>query len=120
MPQIPPAEDSIVYSFVIPIYNDAYLANDFCEEFDQVFRAYLRADSIETQAEVIFVNDGSGDDSYVRLRDETCARYRFAKVIDLSRNFGQHIAISCGYKYARGRYVGASDVDMEHPPSQFP
>jgi len=111
---------ALEYSFVIPIYNDAYLANDFCEEFSRVFREYLGTDAIESRAEVIFVNDGSADDSYVRLRDEICARYKFAKVIDLSRNFGQHIAISCGYKYARGRYVAASNVDMEDPPGQFP
>ena len=39
-------------------------------------------------------------------------------VIDLSRNFGQHIALSCGYKHANGNYLAMLNVDMQEPPSQ--
>src|SRR4051812_11333429 len=101
----------ILYSFVVPIYNDAYLAAEFCAEFDRVFRAYLGIEQIEAQAEVIFVNDGSHDDSFTVLRDDVCKRFAFARAVDLSRNFGQHVALSAGYRFARGKYVGCLNVD---------
>ena len=41
-------------------------------------------------------------------------------MINLSRNFGQHIALSCGYRHAAGAYVGMLNVDMEDPPDQIP
>jgi dolichol-phosphate mannosyltransferase len=44
----------------------------------------------------------------------------YVRVIDLSRNFGQHIALSCGYRYATGNYVGMLNVDMQDPPNQIP
>jgi dolichol-phosphate mannosyltransferase len=41
-------------------------------------------------------------------------------VIRLSRNFGQHIALSCGYREARGEYVAMLNADMEDPPRELP
>jgi glycosyltransferase involved in cell wall biosynthesis len=46
--------------------------------------------------------------------------FRFVRVIELSRNFGQHIALSCGYHHAIGDYVGMLNVDMEDPPIEIP
>jgi dolichol-phosphate mannosyltransferase len=110
----------IKYSFVVPIYNDGAFAADFCAEFQSVFRKHLGIEAIESQVEVIFVNDGSRDDSFAVLRDQVCPAFAFAKAVDLSRNFGQHIAISAGYRFAKGEYVGTLNVDMEDPPSQLP
>jgi dolichol-phosphate mannosyltransferase len=42
------------------------------------------------------------------------------KVIQLSRNFGQHVAVSCGYRHASGEYVAMINVDMQDPPDQIP
>jgi glycosyltransferase involved in cell wall biosynthesis len=109
----------IKYSFVVPIYKDGALAGEFCEEFQRVFRGYLGKDAIEDDVEVIFVNDGSPNDSYAILRDQVCPRFAFAKAIDLSRNFGQPVAISAGYRHARGQYVGTLNVDMEDPPAEL-
>jgi dolichol-phosphate mannosyltransferase len=109
----------IQYSFVVPIYNDAYLAEDFCVEFDLVFRAYLNKESIHQDSELIFVSDGSNDES-VQTLVKLIQKYPFVKVIELCRNFGQHIALSCGYVYASGEYVGMLNVDMQDPPNQIP
>jgi len=108
-----------LYSFVVPIYNDGFLAEEFCKTFQKVFRDWLTIDQIEDQVELILVNDGSRDDSmkYLRLLP---AKYYFVKIIELSRNFGQHIALSCGYKHAKGDYVGMLNVDMEDSPSEIP
>jgi dolichol-phosphate mannosyltransferase len=109
----------VLFSLVVPIYNDGYLAEEFCSDFEQVFQRYLGKSSIEDDVEVIFVNDGSRDDSFLTLRDVVCEKFKFAKAVDLSRNFGQHVAASAGYRFARGDYVGYVNVDREDPPSEL-
>lgn len=109
----------IQYSLVVPIYNDGPLSGDFCQAFEQVFEKYLKKDNIAEEVELIFVNDGSPNDSMKHL-EETAAKYPFVKVIGLSRNFGQHIAVSAGYQHASGQYVGMLNVDMEDHPSEIP
>jgi glycosyltransferase involved in cell wall biosynthesis len=117
--QADPQKKSLFCSFVVPIYNDGYLASGCCEEFQAVFSRYLKRDSIEQDVELIFVNDGSVNASLPMLKD-LAQRHAFVKVIDLSRNFGQHIAILCGYHHASGSYVGRINVDMQDPPRELP
>jgi glycosyltransferase involved in cell wall biosynthesis len=107
------------YSFIVPVYNDAYLAEEFCQEYLKVFQQYLGLEEIAPQAEIIFVNDGSRDDSAETLA-QLPARFPFVRVVNLSRNFGQHIALSCGYRHARGDFVGMLNVDMQEHPDQIP
>ncbi len=109
----------MLYSFVIPIYNDGALARDFCVEMAKTFRAYLGHDELAQDLEVIFVDDGSRNDSPELLK-KTCDEFPFAKCVLLSRNFGQHIATSAGYRAASGDYVGTLNVDMEEPPRFLP
>lgn len=102
-------------SVVVPIYGDGQMAEVFCAELERtVFRA-LRGGS----GEAIFVNDGSLNDSQERLQ-AVAARYQWVTVVELSRNFGQHVAVSCGYRYASGRYVASLNVDMQDAPDQIP
>lgn len=113
---IPP---DIKYSFVVPIYNDAYLAEEFCQEYSKVFGEFLGVSDITSQVELIFVNDGSRDNS-AEILSTLPARFPFARVINFSRNFGQHIALSAGYRHARGQFVGMLNVDMQEHPDQIP
>lgn len=107
------------YSMIVPIYNDGYLAEAFCVEYEKEFQKFLNTDLIHNDTELIFVNDGSKNDSIEHLI-KLSKEKKFVKVIDLSRNFGQHIALSCGYKLAAGDYVGMLNVDMQEPPSEIP
>jgi dolichol-phosphate mannosyltransferase len=109
----------MLYSFVVPIYNDGALARDFCVEMASVFRRYLGHDDLARDLEVIFVDDGSSNAS-PQLLKEVCDEFAFAKCMLLSRNFGQHIATSAGYRAASGDYVGTLNVDMEEPPRFLP
>jgi glycosyltransferase involved in cell wall biosynthesis len=109
----------MLYSFVVPIYNDGALARDFCVEMAKVFRRYLGHDDLARELEVIFVDDGSPNDSPQVLK-QVCDEFTFAKCVLLSRNFGQHIATSAGYRAAQGEYVGTLNVDMEEPPRFLP
>jgi len=112
-------ERRIRFSFVVPIYHDAELAHAFCVEFERTFQEHLRQRTIHDDVELIFVNDDGTERSSASLR-ATCERFRFAKLITLTRNFGQHVAICCGYRHSRGEYVGMLNVDMEDPPSEIP
>jgi len=109
----------MLYSFVVPIYNDGALARDFCVEMAAVFRRYLGHDDLARDLEVIFVDDGSANDSPELLK-RVCDDFAFARCVLLSRNFGQHIATSAGYRAASGDYVGTLNVDMEEPPRFLP
>jgi glycosyltransferase involved in cell wall biosynthesis len=105
-------------SAVVPIYNDGNLAEAFCIEFENVFSTFLNSQKIDHFVELIFVNDGSTNDSIDKI-NTLHFRFPFVKIIDLSRNFGQHIALSCGYNYARGEFVTMLNVDMQEPPSEI-
>lgn len=107
------------YSFIVPIYNDACLAEEFCREYAKTFTAHLGGADLAAHTELIFVNDGSHDDS-AEVLAQLPARFPFVRVINFSRNFGQHIALSCGYRHARGRFVGMLNADMQDPPDQIP
>jgi len=66
--------------------------------------------------ELVFVNDGSPDDSVEYLLEKR-KEIPQIKIIDLSRNFGHHYAIQAGLNYASGEYVFLIDNDLETPPS---
>jgi glycosyltransferase involved in cell wall biosynthesis len=102
-------------SLVVPIYNDGYLAETFCREVECNVLPRLPGGN----GEVIFVNDGSHDGSQQQL-EAVATRYPWVTVIELSRNFGQHVAVSCGYRRASGRYVAMLNVDMQDPPGEIP
>jgi glycosyltransferase involved in cell wall biosynthesis len=107
------------YSIVVPIFNDGYLAPALCEEILRVLSSYIGRPASQEHFEIIFVNDGSADDSLATLLAAR-ERFPFVRVIDLSRNFGQHQAIACGIREARGEVVLRMNVDMQDPPSEIP
>ena len=112
-------DSKLKFSFVVPIYHDGYLAEEFVLEFESVFKKWLGEPLIHKLAELIFVFDGGNKDSLdilINLHE----KFPFVRIIELSRNFGQHIALSCGYEHAKGDYVGMMNVDMEDPPNQIP
>ncbi len=103
------------YSIVVPIYNDGYLALAFCNQISAVMIPLAGTSGFE----LIFINDGSSDESLEQLR-ETQLQFHFVRVMDLSRNFGQHAAIACGLQEAAGDVVLRMNVDMQDPPYEIP
>jgi polyisoprenyl-phosphate glycosyltransferase len=100
-------------SVVIPIYNE--------EENIFPFHAALAAvlGSIDERAEVVFVNDGSGDSSLERLLELQKQDPRVT-VVELSRNFGHQAALTAGLTVARGDAVILMDGDFQDPPEVLP
>lgn len=107
------------YSMVVSIYHDGYLAKECCKALEEVFQSYLGQQDISDEFELIFVNDGSLDNSFELLL-EVQKEFSFIKLIDLSRNFGQHSALACGFRAARGEYVMRMNVDCQDHPRELP
>ena len=65
--------------------------------------------------EIVFVNDGSRDDTLGRLLDRS-SRDRRVRIVNLSRNFGKEAALTAGIDHARGDILVPMDIDLQDPP----
>ncbi|SFH26929.1 glycosyltransferase family 2 protein [Pseudomonas sp. NFACC45] len=100
----------LALSLVIPVFNEVQSIDLFIARVDRVF-----ANESLVSLELVFVNDGSVDETLVLLleRQRTDPRIR---IVDLSRNFGKEAALSAGLQAARGQAVVPIDVDLQDPP----
>jgi polyisoprenyl-phosphate glycosyltransferase len=105
--------DAILYSIVIPVYNEAEVLPSLYNRLTRVMEGLVEP------YEIIFVNDGSRDDSTVLLREfqDKDARVKF---LSLSRNFGHQIAITAGLDYSSGQAAVVMDADLQDPPEVIP
>jgi glycosyltransferase involved in cell wall biosynthesis len=69
--------------------------------------------------EIVFVDDGSTDDTLDKLRRSHAADPRI-RTVSFSRNFGKEIAVAAGLRYATGDVVVLMDADLQHPPELIP
>ncbi len=69
--------------------------------------------------EVIFVDDGSTDNSWLVIQELKAVHPDEIKAIRFSRNFGQHYAIACGMSFITGDLVVTMDDDLQHPPKEI-
>jgi undecaprenyl-phosphate 4-deoxy-4-formamido-L-arabinose transferase len=100
-------------SVVIPVYNEqAGLAALFT-------RLYPALDALGRSYEVVFVDDGSNDQSVALLREQFQRRPSVTRVVVLARNAGQHMAILAAFAQTRGRYVITLDADLQNPPEEI-
>lgn len=99
-------------SVVIPVYNNAAALRELTARLlatlGQCSRGY----------EIIYVNDGSRDNSFAILK-ELAAETPAVKVLDLSRNFGQHPAICAGFEHASGDITILMDADLQDRPEDI-
>jgi polyisoprenyl-phosphate glycosyltransferase len=99
-------------SLVIPVYNEA-------EVLPLLLARLLKvAPGWEMPYEVIFVDDGSTDDSVRVIRDLTRGQAAF-RILQLSRNFGHQPAITAGLAAAKGEAVVVMDADLQDPPEMI-
>lgn len=98
-------------SIVIPVFNE----QDNIPELYQRICGVLDENAV-TDAELIFVNDGSTDSSEDTVRDLKRSDPR-VKLINFSRNFGHQAAITAGIDFSRGKAVILMDADMQDPPT---
>ncbi|MBU1121890.1 MAG: glycosyltransferase family 2 protein [Candidatus Omnitrophica bacterium] len=100
------------YSIVIPLFNEAESLGVLQERIEQVMRP------LSCQYEIIYVNDGSNDNSLERL-EELKKKYNNIESISLKSNRGQSAALYVGFKKAQGEWIITMDADCQNPPEEI-
>ena len=100
---------NIVYSVVIPVYNEEPVIKESYKRLTGVMQQTKEA------YELIFINDGSRDLS-AEILSELCENDSCVKYINFSRNFGHQPAITAGMDYASGEAIIIIDADLQDPP----
>lgn len=110
VPAAPPAPGD---AFKLSVVTTMYKSTQFVREFWR--RASEQASRITGDYEIVFVNDGSPDDS-LAVALELFREDEHVVVVDLARNFGHHRAMVTGLAHASGDYVFLVDCDLEEKP----
>ena len=106
----------VVISIIVPIYNEELLVERLNAEIQRV----MKARNEDEPWEVIYVNDGSSDQSLDLLTGIRDSYPDTVVVVDLSRNWGHQQAIAAGLSVAKGDAVVLMDGDFQDPPRLIP
>ncbi len=107
------AEDTIRYSIVVPFFNEQENIPPLYMKLTEVM------DSIGEPYELVFVDDGSRDNSF-KVLSEIYEHDRRVNLVRLRRNFGQTAALKAGFDFARGEVIISMDGDQQHDPEEIP
>src|SRR5579863_9091931 len=100
-------------SIVVPVFNEEANLPELYRRLAPVM------DGIAGGAEVVLVDDGSGDQSLPILR-EIARRDNRVRVVSFNRNYGQHAAVMAGLDVVRGEVAVTLDADLQNPPEEIP
>lgn len=100
----------VTLSFVVPVFNEAETVGLFLDTVTQLFAART-----DVTLDIVFINDGSTDDTLLHLLRLQRQDPR-VRVVDLSRNFGKEAALTAGLEVAEGHVIVPIDVDLQDPP----
>ena len=103
----------MLLSVVVPCFNEQEALPLFYKEICNVFSR------LSCKSELIFVDDGSSDDTLKELK-RLAKRDDRVNYVSFSRNFGKEAAMYAGLQAAKGDYVTVMDVDLQDPPSLLP
>jgi len=103
-------------SIVVPLLNE----EENVEELHAEIVAAMSAAGGGEAWEVIYVDDGSADGTYERLRAAQASRPDQVSVVRLRRNFGQTAALAAGFDQARGSVIVTMDGDLQNDPADIP
>src|SRR4051794_18364523 len=102
---------SDIISVIVPVYNNQPTLDETCRQIMEVHDRGFR----ELELEIIFVNDGSTDNSWDELLRLRRLHKERISLINLSRNFGQAGALFAGFNHARGDAVVCVSADLQDP-----
>lgn len=102
-----------LFSVVLPIFNEEATLPELYRRLTQEMAG------MRESYEIVFINDGSRDQSYTLLCG-LAEQDRHVRIINFSRNFGHQIAITAGLDYSRGQAVIMMDADLQDPPEVIP
>jgi dolichol-phosphate mannosyltransferase len=103
-------------SMVLPVYNEAETLREFSGEL------IAAVEPLEFDLELVFINDGSTDDSLAvmrRIKDEFGSRLDVL-ILDFARNFGHQATVTAGIEHSTGEVILIMDTDMQDDPAVIP
>lgn len=101
------------YSVVVPVYNSESTLKALFEGVSDVFNG------LRSSFEIIFVDDGSTDNSWEMLGMLKQANPDLVTAIKLNGNYGQHNATICGFSFSKGDRIITIDDDLQNPPEEI-
>ena len=107
-----PMMESIALSVVIPVYNEAENIRPLVEQMGSALRA------ARGRVEMLFVDDGSTDQTLALLKDAQAKDARI-RIAHFRRNLGQTAAMAAGFRLARGEAVVTIDGDLQNDPAEI-
>jgi dolichol-phosphate mannosyltransferase len=99
-------------SIISPVYQAQFILDEL------VLRIVTSLEKITLDYEIILVDDGSADDSWAKI-EEHCINNNKITGLKLSRNFGQHYAITAGLDQSKGDWVVVMDCDLQDQPEEI-
>lgn len=100
-------------SVVVPLYNESSVVKELYERLTKVMK------KTALKYELVFVDDGSKDDTMEKIKDLAEKDERVVAV-ELRRNFGQTPALAAGFDHSRGEIIISMDGDLQHCPEEIP
>ena len=103
-------------SVVVSVYNEEKALREFYKETNKILEQIRKSG---WEHELIFVNDGSSDNS-LSILEELAKEDHDVKLISFSRNFGHEAAMIAGIDHSTGDGIICMDADLQHPPECIP
>ncbi|UCE05609.1 MAG: glycosyltransferase family 2 protein [bacterium] len=100
-------------SILIPLFNEAESLPELFEKITLVFKQFKK------RYEIIFIDDGSTDQSYEVLKN-LYQKDRRIRVYQFRKNYGKSAGLACGFQMARGQYIITMDADLQDDPEEIP
>ena len=100
------------FTILIPIYNEA----ENIQRLGQVLSTYLESATVSSS--VLFINDGSTDES-LSLLETLCNSKEHFSYISFDKNYGLSAALKAGFDWAQSTYIGYMDADMQTDPQDL-
>ncbi len=100
------------YSVIVPVYKSSHTIKQLIDRIIAVFEKQ------STLFEIILVEDNGPDNSWQTMKS-LLPQYPQLRLFRLSRNFGQHNALMCGFAQSRGKFVITLDDDLQNPPEEI-
>ena len=102
---------NFLISIVIPVYNEEQNIQPLLKTLIPILKPY--------QYEIIFVDDGSKDQTIPLIKQEA-KKSQSVKLLSFQRNFGHQMALTAGYHFAKGACTITLDADLQDPPDIIP
>src|SRR5215470_1645584 len=106
-------------SLIVPVLNETESVGPFLARVVPIVEELIRPQGPAVGYEILFVDDGSTDDTVARLV-ALLVDYPTIRIVRLSRNFGKDTALSAGLEHSSGAAVVPLDVDLQDPPEAIP